>query len=96
MSCECTLRFEPGLDVGEHLPALGIEVVRTHRLAAVVGRHLTGNEEKLGSLHPGDVRILPQRFSQAVGVEDLDLGHRAPLARDHNDIAHRGKRVGML
>src|SRR5262249_49684164 len=60
-------------DVGEGLRALAFEVGRG--LAVLAGANLAGDEQELRRLDPGDLRILPKRLAQAVGVENLDVGH---------------------
>ena len=67
------LRLQRRADVGEGLGALRIEVGRG--LAVLSGADLSGDEQELGRLHAGDLRILPQRFAEAVGIQVLDLRH---------------------
>jgi len=48
-------RLQRGLDVGEGLAALRIEVVGADDTAVLVGRQLSGNEDELGRLHARDL-----------------------------------------
>ena len=51
-------------------------------LAVAVGADLARDEQELRRLHARDLRILPERLAEAVGVEDLDVGHGfTPLCR---------------
>jgi hypothetical protein len=66
-------------DVGEGLRALAVEIGRG--LAVLAGADLARDEQELRGLHPRDLRVLPERFAEAVGVEDFDVGHGSLLMR---------------
>src|SRR3954470_12278378 len=72
------LRFERRLDVGEDLPALRVEVVLAHAGAAFLRRHLPGDKQTLGGINACDLRVLPERLTQRLGVVKSDVGHAAP------------------
>jgi hypothetical protein len=69
------LRFQRGFDIGENLPALGVEIGFAHELATAIGCHLAGDEQELGRLDTGDLGVLAERLAQHIGVVDRDLGH---------------------
>src|SRR6478672_2375147 len=66
-------------DVGEGLCALAVEIRRG--LAVLAGADLPRDEQELRGLHPRDLRVLPERLAEAVGVEDFDVGHGSLLLR---------------
>ena len=90
MSWECTrsgreldqvgearaLRGKRCADIGEHQRALRVEIGRS--FAVLVGADLAGDEQELRRFDSGDLRILPERLAEAVGVEDLELAWSAP------------------
>ena len=67
------LRGKRRADIGEHQAALRVEIGR--RLAVLVGADLAGDEQKLRRLNARELRILPERLAEAVGVENLNIGH---------------------
>src|SRR3954454_6536347 len=85
------LRFERRLDVGKDLPALRVEVVLAHARAALLCRYLAGDEQEFGGLDACDLRVLPERLAQRLGVEKRDLGHAAPSsnAKTHCTVDRR-------
>src|SRR5262249_4352050 len=71
------LRLERRLDIGEHLHALRVEVVGADHVA-VLDRHLAGDEQELGGLYAGDVRVLAERLAQQSGVGKLVVSPGEP------------------
>lgn len=67
----CALRLQRRAQIGEGLGALRIEVGRGR--AVLGGTDLSGDEQEFGRLDARDLRILPKRFAEAVGVQVLDL-----------------------
>jgi hypothetical protein len=57
-------------DIGEDQTALRVEIGR--RLAVLVGADLAGDEQKFRRFDAGQLRILPERLAEAVGVENLN------------------------
>ena len=49
--------------------------------ARLAGADRARNEPDLRGLHPLDLRVLPERLAEAVGVEDFDVGHGLLLLR---------------
>jgi hypothetical protein len=71
----CALRGERDAEIGKDLGALCVEV--GGRPAVAVSADLAGDEQELRRFDARDVRILPERLAEAVGVEHLNAGHRA-------------------
>src|SRR5262249_59861437 len=67
------LRSEGGTEIGKDLGALRIEA--GGRPVVAVNADLAGDEQELRCLDPRDMRILPERAAEAVGVDHLNAGH---------------------
>src|ERR1019366_186320 len=79
-------RFQRRLDIGESLHALGVEIVADD-LAVLVDADLPRDENEFRRLHAGEMRVLPERLAERVGIENLDVGHRQTLFRARRGIA---------
>ena len=64
-------RFERRLDIGESLHALRIEVAIAGQLAVLVDADLAGDEHEFRGLHAGQMRILPKRLAERVGIDEF-------------------------
>jgi hypothetical protein len=62
------LRLQRRVDIGKDLLALRIEIILAYARAALLRRHLAGDEQELGGFDAGDLRILPERLAQRRGV----------------------------
>src|SRR5262249_59683970 len=74
----CALRGERGAEIGKDLGALRVEVGRC--LTVGGGADLAGDEKKLRRLDARDMRILPKRLTEAVGVDHLNARHERSVA----------------
>src|SRR5262249_18556521 len=74
----------------------------------LVGADLASNKQKFRRIDPRQLRILPERLAETVGIENLNTGHRAgsvafsvvrksargrALANDENESFALGKRA---
>jgi hypothetical protein len=52
-----------------------LRVEAARGLALLVSADLPGDEQKFRRLDPRQLRILPERLAEAVGIENLNAGH---------------------
>ena len=70
-------RLQRRLDIRKGLHALGVEIAVADKLAVAVDANLAGNKKEFRCLHAREVRVLPQRLAERIGIDKPDVRHRS-------------------